>query len=62
MEIESSPVFFNSTTKTKINYKLDLDKYSQKILYRTDNWINESSGWIVEQIKSQYSNISTLDH
>ena len=28
-------------------------------MYRTDNWINEGSGWIVETIKSQYINIST---
>ena len=29
------------------------------LLYRTDNWINEGSGWIVELIKSKYINIST---
>ena len=27
--------------------KYDLDKSFQKILYRTDNWINEGSGWII---------------
>ena len=42
-----------------INHKLDLDKSFQEILYRTDNWINESSGWIIESIVSHYINIST---
>ena len=41
-------------TKTVINYKFGLDKSFQEILYRTDNWINDRSGWIVELIKSQY--------
>ena len=40
--------------KTVINYKFGLDKSFQEILYRTDNWINDRSGWIVELIKSQY--------
>ena len=42
------------------NHKFDLEKYIQEILYRTDNWINEGSGWIVEKIHSQYINISTF--
>ena len=42
-----------------INHKLDIDKSFQEILYRTDNGINESSGWIIESIVSQYINIST---
>ena len=40
-------------------FKFDLEKSFQEILYRIDNWINESSGWYVESIKSQYFNIST---
>ena len=43
-----------------INSKSDLDKCFQEILYRIDNWINESSGWILESIESQYINISTF--
>ena len=42
-----------------INHIFDLDKFFQGILYRIDNWINQSSGWIIESIKSQYINIST---
>ena len=28
-------------------------------MYRTDNWLNEGSGWIIKFIESQYINIST---
>ena len=44
IEIKFSPVYFNSTTKTAINHKFDLDKSFQEILYKFDNWINEGSG------------------
>ena len=61
-DIEYSPVFlvfFNSTTKTVINYdKYDLDKSFQEILYRIENWINKGSGWIIESIHGEYVNIS----
>ena len=43
-EIEYRPVYFSSTTKTVINHKFSLDKSFQEILYRIDNWINETSG------------------
>ena len=59
-EIGFCPVYFNSKIKTVINYKFDLDKSFQEILYRIDNWINEGSGWIVESVDSQYINISTF--
>ena len=59
-EIEFSVVYFNSTTKALINYKFDLDKSFQEIVYRTDNWINEGSGWIFKSVDSQYINISTF--
>ena len=39
--IEYSPVYFNSTTKTVINSEFNLDKSFQEILYRIDNWIND---------------------
>ena len=58
-EIEFSPIYFNSTTKTVINNKFDLDKSFQKILCGTENWINEESRWIIESINSQGINIST---
>ena len=52
-EIEFTPVYFNSTTKTVINHKTGLDKSFQETLHRIDNWINKGSGWIVELIKFQ---------
>ena len=53
--IEYSAVYFNSTTKTVINSdKFGLDQSFQKILYIIDNWINEGSGWIIEEIHNQY--------
>ena len=59
-EIEYSPVYFNSLTKTVINSdKFSLDKSFQEIIYRLENWISHGSGWIVEEIISQFLNISS---
>ena len=58
-EIEFRPVYFNSTTKTVINYKFSLEDAFQEILCRIDHWINEGSGWINELIESQYTDVST---
>ena len=58
-EIEFTPVYFNSSTKTIINNKYNLDQSFQEILYRIDAWINIGSGWMIESIESQYINIST---
>ena len=57
-EIEFTPVYFNSSTKTIINHRYKLDQSFQEILYRIDTWINRGSGWIIELIDSQYINIS----
>ena len=58
-ETEYSPVYFNSLTKTVINNKFKLNQAFQEIIYRLDNWISHGSGWIVEEIYSQYLNIAT---
>ena len=39
--IEYSLVYFNSATKTVINFEYCLDKSFQEILYSIDNWINK---------------------
>ena len=49
-DIEYSSVYFNSVTKTVINYEFSFDKCFQEILYIIDHWINEGSGWIIESI------------
>ena len=59
VEIEFRPVYFNSLTKTVINPRFRLENSFKEILYMTDVWINNGSGWNVESIKSQYNNIST---
>ena len=62
VDIEYSPVYMNSATKTVINSdKYDIDKSSQETLYRIDNWINEESGWITESINNEYVNISAYN-
>ena len=58
-EIEFRPVYFNSVTKTVKNYRFQLESSFQEILYMTDDWINEGSGWIIEFIESEYIDIST---
>ena len=57
-DIKLAPVYFNSATKTVINFEYDLDKYFQEILYKIDNWINERSGRVIESINCEYVNIS----
>ena len=58
-EIEFTPVYFNSSTKTVINHIDKLNKSFQEISYRVDAWINRGSSWIIESIESQYINVST---
>ena len=55
-QIEFTPVYFNSTTKTVINHQFSLENAFQEILCTIFNLINERSGWIVELIESQYIN------
>ena len=43
-EIEFTPVYFNSSTKTIINNRFKLEHAFQEILYRIDAWINKGSG------------------
>ena len=43
-----------------INFdKFVLDQSFQEILYRIDNWINEGSAYIIEEIHNQYLNVSS---
>ena len=56
-EIEFSPVYFNSTTKTVVNDEFGIEDALQEILI--ENWINKRSSWIIESIQSHYINIST---
>ena len=51
---EYSPVYFNSLTKTVVGDKFKLNQCFNEIIYRLENWISHGSGWIVEEIISQY--------
>ena len=42
-EIGFTPVYFNSSTKTIINYRFKLEHGFHEILYRIDAWINKGS-------------------
>ena len=56
---EYSPVYLNSLTKTVIGNKYFLDQCFNEIIFRLENWISHRSGWIVEEIISQYLNLSS---
>ena len=57
--IEYSPVYFSSLTKTIIGDIFFLDQCFQEIIYRVEQWISHGSGWIVEELISQYLNLSS---
>ena len=57
-DIEFAPVYFNFSTKTVINFRLDLDKSFQEVLFRIDNCVDKWSCWIVETVDAEYVNIS----
>ena len=61
-EVECSPIYFDSLTKTVINNKFKLNQSFQEIIYRLDNWISNGSGWIVEEIINQYLNVVLIYH
>ena len=42
-----------------VNSKFSLNQSFQESLYKIDNWINEGSGWIIEEIQNQYLNVSS---
>ena len=56
---EYSPVYSNSLTKIVGGDKFRLDQCFNEIIYRLESWISHGSGWIVEEIISQYLNISS---
>ena len=56
---EYSPVYFNSLTKTVIGNKYFLDQCFNEIIFKLGQWISHGSGWNVEEILSQYLNISS---
>ena len=46
-------------TKTVINNKFKLNQSFQEIIYRLENWVSNGNGWTVEEIISQFLNVSS---
>ena len=57
--IEHSTVYLNSLTKNLIEKRYFLDQCFNEIIFRLENWISHESGWVVEEIISQYLNINS---
>ena len=55
---KDATVCFNSLAKTVTNRRFHLNDSFEKILNLLDIWINESSGWAIEQIDGLYINTS----
>ena len=60
-EHKYSTVYFNSLVKTVINRRYHLNDSFEEILNLLDIWINESSGWTIEQIDGLYINTSNYE-
>ena len=58
-EIEFTPVYFNSLTKTIINNRFKLEHAFQEILYRIDTWINKG---LLNQLSHNTLIFHFIDH
>ena len=57
-EFDPKTLHFNSLVKTVINKWYHLHDSFEEILNLLDIWINEGSGWVIDEIKGLYINIS----
>ena len=57
-EFDPKTLHFNSPVKTVINQRYHLNESFEEILNLLDIWINEGSGWVIDEIKGLYINIS----
>ena len=58
-EFDPKTLHFNSPLiKTVINERYRLNDSFEEILNLLDIWINEGSGWVIDEIKGLYINIS----
>ena len=60
-EFNHKTLFFNSLIKTVINQRYRLHGSFEEILNLLDIWINEGSGWVIDEIKGLYINISNYE-
>ena len=59
MEIQNFCIRSPATTVTNQNFKLN-DAFA-KLLNFLDNWEDEGSGWIIEQVQDIHININNYD-
>ena len=60
-EFDPKTLHFNSLVKTVINKWYHLHDSFEEILNLLDIWINEVSGWVIDEIKGLYINISNYE-
>ena len=60
-EFDPKTLHFNSIVKTVINQRYHLNDSFEEILNLLDIWINEGSGWVIDEIKGLYINISNYE-
>ena len=60
-EFDPRTLYFNSIVKTVINQRYRLNESFEEILNLSDIWINEGSGWVADEIKGLYINISNYE-
>ena len=60
-EFDPKTLHFNSLVKTVINQWYHLHDSFEEILNLLDTWINEGSGWVIDEIKGLYINISNYE-
>ena len=60
-EIDPRTLYFNSLIKTVIDQRYRLNDSFEEIQNLLDIWINEGSGWVLDEIKGLYINISNYE-
>ena len=60
-DFDPKTLHFNSIVKTVTNQRYSLNDSFEEILHLLNIWINEGSGWVVDEIKGLYINISNYE-
>ena len=60
-DFDPKTLHFNLIVKTVINQRYSLNDSFEEILHLLNIWINEGSGWVVDEIKGLYINISNYE-
>ena len=60
-EFDPKTLQFNSLIKTVINQRCRLNDTFEEILNLLDIWINEVSGWVIDEIEGLYIDISNYE-